>query len=64
MKKLSWRSLNAKLSTLSEDELYILLQAERVGERRLSVLERLHQRYNVLRVARERAELIKEAKEP
>jgi hypothetical protein len=64
MKKLSWRSLIAKLSTLSEDELYILLQAERVGERRLSVLERLHQRYNVLRVARERAELIKEAKEP
>jgi hypothetical protein len=64
MKKLSWRSLNAKLSTLGEDEVYILLQAERVGEKRLSVLQRLHQRYNALRVARERAELIKEAKEP
>ena len=64
MKKLSWRSLNAKLNTLEEDEVYILLQAERVGERRLSVLQRLHQRYNALRVARERAELISEAKEP
>ena len=64
MKKLSWRSLNAKLNTLGEDEVYILLQAERVGERRLSVLQRLHQRYNALRVARERAELISEAKEP
>jgi hypothetical protein len=64
MKKLSWRSLNEKLNTLGEDEVYILLQAERVGERRLSVLQRLHQRYNTLRVARERAELIKEAKEP
>jgi hypothetical protein len=64
MKKLSWRSLNEKLNTLEEDEVYILLQAERVGERRLSVLQRLHQRYNTLRVARERAELIKEAKEP
>ena len=64
MKKLSWRDLNAKLNTLEEDEVYILLQAERVGEKRLSVLQRLHQRYNTLRVARERAELIKEAKEP
>ncbi len=64
MKKLSWRSLNEKLNTLGEDEVYILLQAERVGERQLSVLQRLHQRYNILRVARERAELIKEAKEP
>ena len=64
MKKLSWRSLNEKLNTLGEDEVYILLQAERVGERRLSVLQRLHQRYNTLRVARERVELIKEAKEP
>ena len=63
MKKLSWRSLNEKLNTLGEDEVYILLQAERVGERRLSILQRLHQRYNTLRVARERAELIKEAKE-
>ena len=63
MKKLSWRSLNAKLNTLEEDEVYILLQAERVGERRLSVLQRLHQRYNALRVARVRAELLSEANE-
>ena len=34
---------------------------ERKGQRRVSVLERLHQRYNTLRVARERTELLKEA---
>jgi len=39
-----------------------MLNAERVGAKRLSVLERLHQRYNTLRVARERIELLKEAR--
>lgn len=39
-----------------------MLQQERKGAKRVTVLERLHQRYNTLRVARERAELLKEAK--
>lgn len=39
-----------------------MLQQERNGAKRVTVLERLHQRYNTLRVARERAELLKEAK--
>jgi len=35
-----------------------LLNEERVGIRRIAVLERLHQRYNTLRVSRERVELL------
>jgi hypothetical protein len=36
-----------------------MLNDERVNLRRVVVLERLHQRYNVLRVSRERVELLK-----
>ena len=35
-----------------------MLDAEKKGPRRVVVLERLHQRYNVLRVSRERVELL------
>jgi hypothetical protein len=38
-----------------------MLNEERAGQRRLTILARLHQRYNTLRVARERIELLKEA---
>jgi hypothetical protein len=38
-----------------------MLEAERVGARRVTFLERLHQRYTMLRAARERVELMKEA---
>jgi hypothetical protein len=38
-----------------------LLEAERRGARRVTFLERLHQRYTMLRAARERVELLKEA---
>ena len=57
----TWRSLNSKLSRLSEDEVLRLLNEEREGAKRVSMLERLHQRYNTLRVARERLELLKGA---
>jgi hypothetical protein len=46
---------------MSEDEVLRLLNEERVGAKRVSMLERLHQRYNTLRVARERLELLKGA---
>jgi hypothetical protein len=46
---------------LGEAEVLALLEAERVGARRVTFLERLHQRYTVLRAARERVELMKEA---
>ena len=57
----TWRSLNSQLSRMSEEDVLRLLNEERVGAKRVSVLERLHQRYNTLRVARERLELLKGA---
>ncbi len=64
MKKLenSWRSVNNQLAMMSEQEVLAKLMAERVGEKRVSILERLHQRYNTLRVTRERLEILGEAK--
>ena len=64
MKKLSWRALNNQLSMMSEAEVWSLLEAEKFGEKRSSVLQRLHQRYNVLRVSRERIELMSLAVKP
>jgi len=64
MKKLSWRALNNQLSMMSEEEVLSLLQLEKYGEKRASVLQRLHQRYNVLRVSRERIELMSLAVKP
>ena len=60
--KNTWRSLNDRLPTLTEEEVLGMLNNERQTLKRVSVLERLHQRYNTLRVARERLELLKEAK--
>ena len=54
----TWRSLNDVLASLPELDVKVLLDAEMVGARRVKVIERLHQRYNTLRVARERAELL------
>lgn len=58
---LTWRSLNDKIHTLTEEEVLDLLNKERAGQKRLSFLERLHQRYSMLRVARERLEILNEA---
>lgn len=62
--KTTWRSLNADLRTLDEALVLEMLMEERKNQRRVSVLERLHQRYNTLRVSRERIELLQEAKKP
>lgn len=64
MKKLSWRALNNQLSMMTEEEVLTLLQVEKHGEKRASVLQRLHQRYNILRVSRERIELLSLAVKP
>ena len=64
MTRLNWRSLNAKLSELDEDQVLELLTQERESERRISMLQRLHQRYTSLRAARERVEILKEAIKP
>ena len=60
----NWRKLNKELALLSEPEVLQLLTAERAGRRRVSILERLHQRYTALRATRERMEILKEAREP
>jgi hypothetical protein len=49
---------------MSEEEVLTLLQVEKDGEKRASVLQRLHQRYNVLRVSRERIEILSLAVKP
>ena len=58
---LSWRKLNEVLAGLSEEQVLRMLEDERITHRRATVLERLHQRYTMLRAARERVELLKEA---
>ena len=62
--RLSWRRLNNLLSMMSEAEVLGLLEFEKVNEKRASVLQRLHQRYNTLRVSRERIELMSLAVKP
>jgi hypothetical protein len=64
MKKLSWRTLNDKIATLSEEEVFALLTEEQLNERRSSHLQRLHQRYCALRDARERIEIMSGAIKP
>jgi hypothetical protein len=45
---------------MTEDELKDALLAEMDGERRVTVVERLHQRFTALRATRERLELMTE----
>jgi hypothetical protein len=57
----TWRKLNEVLALLPETDVKALLDSEVAGAKRVKVIERLHQRYNTLRVARERITLLKEA---
>ena len=45
---------------MTEDEVKQQLLAEMGGERRVTIVERLHQRFTSLRAARERLELMTE----
>jgi len=58
MANMNYRQLNQYISQMSEEEVFLLLQEEIEGKRRLMHLQRLHQRYNSLRVMRERYELL------
>ena len=58
---ITWRKLNSDLALKTEEQVFALLTEERATGKRITVLERLHQRYNTLRVARERVEILKEA---
>jgi hypothetical protein len=52
------------LPDLDENTIKKMLDEERVGEQRQSVLIRLHQRYTMLRAARERMEILGDAEFP
>lgn len=62
MDRVHWRWLNANLLEMTEQQVLDLLNAERRNERRPFILRRLHQRYSVLRAAREREEILAEAR--
>jgi hypothetical protein len=61
---MNWRQLNQILPTLDEDTVRRLLEDERKGEQRQTVLIRLHQRYTILRAARERMEILGDVEFP
>lgn len=54
----NWAKLNEVLPSLGEAEVKELLNYELQHDNRKTHVERLHQRYNTLRVARERGELL------
>lgn len=58
MDKVDWRSLAATLTIMTEKEVEWLLNFEMDNQRRPSIVRRLHQRFSILRSARERAELM------
>lgn len=61
---LTWRKFQSELPNYSEADLLVLLDEERLKHRRVSMLERIHQRYCTLRANRERLEILKEGKRP
>jgi outer membrane protein TolC len=61
---LSWRKFQSELSNYNEADLLVLLAEERTKHKRVSMLERIHQRYCTLRNNRERLEILKEGKQP
>ena len=58
---MNWRELNARLGSLREDELEGMIREELKGERRPTLLIRMHQRFTVLRNLRERREILNAA---
>lgn len=63
MKDVTWRGLQKILSDLDEKTVLKMLEDECKAEfPRLSIVWRLHQRYNILRSNREREEIVKAIK--
>ena len=61
---MNWRELNARLGSLREDELEQMIREELKGERRPTLLIRMHQRFTVLRSLRERRDILNVATSP
>ena len=61
---LTWKALNDQLADFTEQEVKDLLEDEIANARRSTILVRLHQRYTVLRMLRERAALMEMINDP
>ena len=61
---ITWKSLNDQLADLTEQQVLDLLEEEKRHARRSTILVRLHQRYTVLRMLRERAALMEMINDP
>lgn len=57
---MNWTTLHEKIMSLTEREVLDLLEDERRNARRSTFIIRLHQRYSMMRMMRERAELLRE----
>ena len=54
----NWAMLNKIISSLTEEQLVEMLENEKQQRKRMMYLERIHQRYTIVRAAREREELL------
>jgi hypothetical protein len=54
---MNWRELQRNFKTYTETDLQKMLEHEMTTGRRISLVERIHQRLCALRAARERADL-------
>ena len=59
MAKMDWRKLAETLTSMTEEEVKALLDEERATHKRPLIAKRLHQRYSILRTARERVDIMK-----
>ena len=59
----SWQTINKALKDFTETDVKNALNRELVGNRRKDVAIRLHQKFSILRSARERTELIESLKD-
>lgn len=56
--KITWRELNRIINHKTEDELHAMIVHEFDTHKRVTILEKLHQRFTMLRAKREREQLI------
>ena len=58
MAKLTWHQVCAQLTRMTEAQISDLLDEEITEHKRPAVVRRLHQRFSILRAARERAAIM------
>ena len=61
---ITWRKFQTDLPNYSEADLLALLDEEQTQHRRVTMRERIHQRYCTLRASRERLEILKHGRQP